>query len=227
MVPEVSSIAALIGEPKRATILVALLDGRAMPAGELAFQANVAPQTASEHLAKLVDGKLLAVQTLGRHRYYRLASPEVADALEALAGLVPPPKPLPRLESEQNRELRFARTCYNHLAGKAAVALNEELLRRGYLIVSATREYTLTDSGHAWMRALGVDLGTVSHKSSFARACLDWTERRYHLAGPLGSALLRRMFELKWLARINDTRAVRFTVKGREQLGRMLDLALR
>lgn len=226
MGPEVSSIAALIGEPKRATMLVALLDGRALPAGELAFQANVAPQTASEHLSKLLEGKLLVVETQGRHRYYRLAGPEVADAIEALAGLVPAPKPTMRGELGRDRELMFARSCYNHLAGKAAVVLNEALQRRGFLVDAPGKEYHLTDSGRLWLEEFGVQFDKRSLKRGFARPCLDWTERRYHIAGALGAAMLHRMFELKWLVRIDDTRAVRFTVKGQEELGRSLDIAL-
>ncbi len=205
-------VAALIGEPARATMLLALLSGRALPAGELAFSANVAPQTASGHLAKLVEGGLLRVETQGRHRYYRLAGPDVGTALEALGGLAPAPRVRDRLP-EEIRAIRYARTCYNHLAGRLAVDINLAMQSQGLLEQIAEKQCELTDRGRAWLAEIArEDSANFSKRDGIARLCLDWTERQHHLGGPLGSTLLNILCELKWLVRIRDTRGVRLTV---------------
>lgn len=220
------SVAALIGEPARATMLLALLSGRALPAGELAFSANVAPQTASGHLAKLVEGGLLSVETQGRHRYYRLAGPDVGTALEALGGLAPAPRFRDRLPDEI-RAIRYARTCYNHLAGRLAVDINIAMQQRGLLAPVTEKQCELTEQGRRWFaEIIREDSANLRRRDGMARLCLDWTERQHHLGGPLGSALLNTLCERKWVVRIRDTRGVRLTVNGRIELGKRLGLAL-
>lgn len=220
-----AKVAALIGEPARATMLLSLLDGRALPAGELAFSANVAPQTASGHLAKLVAGGLLSVENQGRHRYYRLAGPEVGNALEALGGLAPAPRARNR-EPEEVRVLRYARTCYNHLAGRLAVDVHAAMQQRGLLVPIAQKQCQLTELGCGWFAeiALGRPL-KHGNNESVARLCLDWTERQHHLGGPLGCTLLKCLIERKWIVRMPG-RAVRLTLNGRAELGKQLGLAL-
>ncbi len=204
-------------------MLWALMGGLALPAGELAMSANVAPQTASAHLSKLVEGKLLRAEVQGRHRYYRLASPEIGAVIEALATVAPRTTAQVRRETDKSNPLRFARTCYNHFAGILAVQINDALQERGFLALTREKQYRVTDEGRDWFEKLGIDIAAMeSNRSGFARQCLDWTERRHHLAGALGTALLQRFFELKWVVRIDKTRAVRITHKGQEQLSKML-----
>jgi len=225
---DVSAVAALIGDPARANMLLALMGGLALPAGQLAVSANVAPQTASAHLSKLVQGRLLSAEVQGRHRYYRLANAEIAAAIEALATVAPRRSMDDRRESGPPNPLQFARTCYSHFAGTLAVEINDALQKRGLLVPTQDRQYRITPDGRLWFEKLGIDMaGMKSGRSGFARQCLDWTERRHHLAGALGTALLERLFELKWLARIGKTRAVRVTHKGQEQLSRLLGIRFR
>jgi DNA-binding transcriptional ArsR family regulator len=220
---DIVRIAALIGDPTRANMLLALMGGLALPAGELALCANVAPQTASAHLSKLLDGKLLSVEVQGRHRYYRLSSPEIGSVIESLATVAPLPISFAQRESERDNPLRFARTCYNHLAGAVAVEINDALQQHGFLVTERHKQYRATLDGRLWFEKLGIDLDHVQpSRDSFARQCLDWTERRHHLAGALGAALLERLFELKWMARLDRTRAVRVTHQGRDHLGKLL-----
>jgi DNA-binding transcriptional ArsR family regulator len=224
--PDITRVAALIGDQTRAAILHALLDGRALPAGELAYIARVSPQTASAHLAKLVDGNLLAMETQGRHRYYRLASPQVAHALEVLSTLSPPVQVRSLRQSQQLQEVRLARTCYDHLAGKLGVELTQQLVQRGFL-VEAERDYTITADGASWLKSFGIDPQAVKQKRrAFARQCLDWSERRHHLAGTLGAAITTRLFELGWIARVPASRAVRITETGREKLAEQFGIDL-
>jgi len=222
---DMASVAALLGDATRARMLSALVGGVALPAGELALCAHVAPQTASAHLAKLLEAKLLVLEAQGRHRYYRLAGPEIAAAMESLAAVAPPQRRSKLAESEQGRQFCFARTCYNHLAGRLATEMNEAFERRGLLVPGDSREYCLTGQGRIWFRQLGIDIAeSRADRPGFARACLDWSERRYHLAGVLGTALLRRLEELKWVAPIRETRAVRVTGEGRQRLQHLLGI---
>jgi DNA-binding transcriptional ArsR family regulator len=215
--PEISSIAALIGEPARAAMLTALMGGVALPAGELAELAGVSPQTASTHLQKLLEGALLAVETQGRHRYYRLANADVAQALEALMILA----------SGRNRhrehpdDLCYARTCYDHLAGTLGVQVCQTMLEAGWLERTAN-EFVLTALGGTRLVAFGVALPN----RITARACLDWTERQHHLGGSLGRALTARLLERRWVARMPNTRALRLTEPGRAGLIREFGLRL-
>jgi DNA-binding transcriptional ArsR family regulator len=211
LAPDVALIAGLIGEPVRAAMLTALVGGRALPAGELAFIGNVAPQTASFHLRKLLDASLIQMERHGKHSYYRLANERVAATLESLAGLAPVREPLRK--SPRVQELRFARSCYRHLAGILAVSLTQSLLDRNYVIADAGATFSLTDRGRQWCRDLGVNL-EFARPDKPNRACLDWTERRHHIGGSLGAALFTRLTDLRWIARKPETRAVRVTHAG-------------
>lgn len=215
----VAAVAELIGEPARAAILIALADGRALPAGALARAAAVSAQSASGHLSKLVGGGLLAVQSEGRHRYYRLSGPEVAHAIEVLGAIstVPPRPGTPR--PPETLALYELRSCYDHLAGRVAVDLARTLETSGVLRPRGERDYELGPRGPAWFAGLGVDADALrGSRRSFARRCLDWTERRPHLAGALGAALLSRLLALGWVARLPETRAVRITHRGAREL---------
>jgi len=211
-----AEVAALVGDPARANILGALMDGRALTATELAYLAHVTPQTASGHLAKLVDGKLLAVAKQGRHRYFCIASPLVARMLEgidAVAAIESPARHSPA--SPRDAALRHARFCYDHLAGKLGVALADALIARGHVILGDDGG-TVTHGGSDFLGGFGLGLGALAKsRRAFCRPCLDWSERRPHLAGALGAALAVRCLDLGWIARQRDTRAVSVTAKGR------------
>lgn len=217
----VSAVASLIADPTRAVMLAALLDGRSRPAGELAYASGVTAQTASSHLAKLLAGGLIAVEKEGRHRYYRLASVHVAEALERLAAIrqeVPGRrKPL----SPQARELQFARCCYNHLAGQLGVALTQGLQERGFIVIATEKQFEVTPVGTQWFAGIGLDVDALKPtRRGLARQCLDWTERRHHLAGPLGVKLFHTLCESGWLRRAKNARAVSITPRGRAELKR-------
>ncbi|SEB82632.1 winged helix-turn-helix domain-containing protein [Paenibacillus sp. GP183] len=213
-IPNIIEVASLIGDPSRIAMLVSLLGGKALPASELASTARISPQTASSHLAKLVEGGLLRHESYGRHKYFRLASSEVANALEALQAIAPQ-KPVRSLrESDQLKALQYARTCYDHLAGKIGVALTDKLLELK-LIEESGKDFILNEAGKKRLKQFGVEVeGSIKSRRHFARQCLDWSERRYHLAGSLGAALTTRLFELEWIEKLPDGRAVRVTEAG-------------
>ncbi|TAL77500.1 MAG: transcriptional regulator [Burkholderiaceae bacterium] len=221
----VASVASLIGDPARSFMLTALLDGRALPAGELAYAAHVTPQTASTHLAKLRQGNLVTVEVQGRHRYYRLAGPHVAEALERLAVIRQQPAVRYKPLSPKARQLQWARCCYNHLAGCLGVAVTDGLVTKGYIEPADQKQYDITQAGAEWFAAVGLDVCAIepTHRG-VARQCLDWTERRHHLAGPLGTALLRSFCEQRWLSREHDSRAVLITSLGRVEFKRQLGI---
>jgi DNA-binding transcriptional ArsR family regulator len=211
-------VAALVGDTARATILAALMGGQALTSSELAFRAHVSRSTASEHLAKLVKARLIAVTQKRRFRYYRIASPLVARMLEsikAVAAIEVPPRFQPR--SAQDDALRFARTCYDHLAGQLGVAIADVLVARGYVVLS-DEGGEVTARGRSFLTEFGAQLSSTPHRRIFCRACLDWSERRYHVAGLVGAEIWRRCLELGWLTRDRDTRAVRVTSSGRAGL---------
>jgi DNA-binding transcriptional ArsR family regulator len=219
--------ARLIGEPARATMLEALMAGVALPAGELARRARVRPATASEHLARLQSGGLVTVHTSGRHRYYALASPEVADALEALA-LIGTAEPVRSFrQSREATAMALARTCYDHLAGKVGVAVLAGLIERSALRAGGDG-YEVTDAGEALLSSLGVDLAaTAAQRRLFAKPCVDFTERRPHLAGALGAAICRRLLELGWVERLAPGgRALRVLPAGRRGLAAAFGVTL-
>lgn len=213
--PNFAQTAALIGDPTRAAMLGALLGGQALTASELAHGAGVTPQTASMHLTRLVEGQLLRVVASGRHRYFQLAGPQVAQALEALATIAPPARITSLRESERARAVRFARTCYDHLAGTVGVALTERLIERE-LIAKSDEIYQVTDIGWRWLEQQAIDVRRVGQgRRVAARACLDWSERRYHLAGAVGAAITDWLFAQGWIVRAESGRAVRLTETGR------------
>jgi DNA-binding transcriptional ArsR family regulator len=222
---DLASIGGLLGDRSRARMLAELLDGRARTATELAAQAGVASATASEHLSKLVDGKLLSVEKQGRHRYYRLATEDVARVLEAAGGLAPPRSQAHAFEEDVEVEgLRFARTCYDHLAGRLAVKLRGAFIHRKLLVQNGA-EHEVTAGGEAWFTDFGVDLERARREHrSFARACLDWSERRPHIAGALGAAVLNRLLERGWIEMCTGTRAVELTPTGRRGMSEFMDV---
>lgn len=221
--PKITSTAFLIADPARAAMLVALVDGKARPAGDLAQVAGVTAQTASTHLAKLLAGRLLLVETQGRHRYYRLAGPQVAQALETLAALDTSAS-VRRPLSRDARDLQFARRCYDHLAGRLGVAVTQGLLARGFIVTAPGKRFNIGPAGVDWFGSMGLDTAALHPtRHGIARQCLDWTERSHHLAGPLGVQLMRCFCDFGWLRRSDATRAVKITPKGlaafKEHLG--------
>jgi len=210
----IAEIAALAGDPARANILTALLDGRAMTATELAYAARVTPQTTSAHLAKLVDAGLITATPSGRHRYFRLTSPKVAQMLESIVAVASDNRPRFRPLSRQAAELRAARVCYDHLAGQLGVRIAEAMVARGYLVLEDDGG-RITESGTRYLWDLGIDTRVAGKgRRHLCRACLDWTERRPHIGGAIGAALAERWLTLGWIARAKNSRAVSVTPDG-------------
>lgn len=222
---DLAAVAVLFGDPARAAMLAALADGRSLPAGELARRAGVRPATATAHLRRLVDGGLVRVRAQGRHRYHELAGPQVAVILEALAQIAPQ-APVRSLRQHRGAAaLAEARTCYDHLAGRRGVELRDRLLAAGALSEVDGRDHVLTAPGERLVAALGVDPGRLrSGRRVFARSCVDWTQRRPHLAGALPAALTARFLELGWLAR-GPGRGLRAAEHYDASLGRWLTAA--
>ncbi|MGV3487733.1 MAG: ArsR/SmtB family transcription factor [Tuberibacillus sp.] len=223
--PEFSYVAKLMADSSRAAMLEALLGIDGLPASELARKANVSLQTASGHLAKLVEGNLVRVEKYGRHRYFRIASADVAHAIESLTVIAPSPRINSLKDSSRAEKVRHARTCYDHLAGKLGVLLTEAFLQKGYLIDDEV-DFLVTEMGEKYFHDFGIDLDALRNKRRyFARKCLDWSERRYHLAGSLGNAILVRLLNLGWIEKLPD-RALKVTKAGSvglyESLGIML-----
>ncbi|MGH9159039.1 MAG: ArsR/SmtB family transcription factor [Vicinamibacteraceae bacterium] len=219
----VSSIAAAIGEPARARMLYCLLDDGARTATELAAVADVAPSTTSAHLRRLEQQRLVKVVIQGKHRYYSLESADVAAALEALSVLAGGSGPA--FVANTPRRVRAARTCYDHIAGALGVRLHDRMKELRWLTAAGDREYDLTPAGVAGFEAVGVDVdATRALRRRFATACLDWSERRYHLAGALGAALLGIALTRKWIVRDLDSRILTVTPAGRRELKRRMGL---
>ncbi|GGD42329.1 ArsR/SmtB family transcription factor [Aureimonas glaciei] len=211
----IAETAFLMGDPARANMLAALVGGAALTAGELAAHAGVIPQTASGHRARLTDGRLVAVERQGRHRYFRLASSEVARALDGLMALSggaarPPSRP----RGPRDAAMRLARSCYDHLAGRLGVAIADALVRRG-LVHFDDGIGLVSDEGRRFLADLGIDSDALAGaERPLCRICLDWSERRLHLSGKLGAALLDRKLELGWLARVPKSRTLRISGAG-------------
>ncbi len=207
---DLARLAALLAEPARARMLTALMGGTALTATELALAADVAPSTASAHLSRLTDGGLLAIEKQGRHRYYRIARLEVAELIEGLGAIEPRRRPRP---GPADPALRAARVCYDHLAGERGVWLLDRLRERAML--GGRDGCDVTPAGEAFFSNFGIDLEALAKsRRAFSRPCLDWSERRHHLGGALGAALLDRIFALRWARRDLDGRAVCFTPAG-------------
>ncbi len=238
---DIASIGALVADRGRARILLALGDGRALPASVLADEAGVAPSTASAHLSRLVKGGMLRVERHGRHRYFRLAGPEVGELIESLARISPPAPVRSLKQGSKAHAVRFARTCYDHLAGMLGTKLMEALLERdllaggdGVFDPAAAQEdhlaapgydldYRLTTTGVRELGAFGIDFDALPARRPLIRYCVDWSEQRHHLAGSLGAAVTVRMIELGWVRRAQHSRALHVSDRGfdglREQFG--------
>ncbi|MFJ7967277.1 ArsR/SmtB family transcription factor [Streptomyces sp. NPDC096324] len=242
--PDIARAAALIADPSRARMLKALSDGRALPAGLLAAEAGVSAATASAHLGKLVEARLVTMESVGRCRYYNLAGPDICLALEALA-VIAPPLPVTSLrESSTAGALRRSRTCYDHLAGQLGVGLLESLLKAGLLVGhdgthrpdAAVRDgargyghdvdYQLTETGLEELARFGVDLARLPARRPLIRYCVDWSEQRHHLAGAVGAALTARLFALRWLRYGSSPRVVHVTEDGADGLADTFGLRL-
>jgi DNA-binding transcriptional ArsR family regulator len=215
-----AEVAALAGDPARASILIALLDGRAWTASELARLAGIAPQTVSGHVARMTAAGLIAVEKQGRHRYHRLASATVARMLESISQVAArngDRAPAKIIAGPRDAALRAARTCYDHLAGQLGVALADALVAAGHVELSSDAGI-VTPSGRAFLTRLGIDVSSNKGKRIFCRPCLDWSERRLHLGGLVGAAICTHCFSAGWIRRIERTRAVALTPKGQRAL---------
>ena len=216
----VAAAAALISDPARAAMLTTMLDGRAFTAGELAYAANVSAQSASMHLMKLLQGGLVAVSPQGRHRYYRVASPAVAYAVEALGSISTVTR---RKPAGNTSPLALARTCYDHLAGELAVRIAEYFGQERVLVSKGARELDITPKGEELLAGWQIDVGSLrTSRRSLARRCLDWTERRDHIGGALGAAICERFLAAHWMVRDRTSRAVHVTSAGRQALDPLL-----
>lgn len=220
----IAEIPSHLGEPARAAMLAALMDGRALTATELASVAGITPQTASIHLARLSTAGLLRVDRQGRHRYHRLARPEVAQLLEGVMQVASGegPRGRPLVVGPRDAALRKARTCYDHLAGQLGVSIADALVQARAVELDDDAGL-VTDVGIKYLRRAGIDVfpngasGTHSTRP-LCRPCLDWTERRFHIAGKLGAAICRHALEQRWVRRVDDTRALEITSRGRAAL---------
>jgi DNA-binding transcriptional ArsR family regulator len=223
---QIAEIAALVGDPARANMLSALMDGRALTAGELAYAAGVSPQTTSGHLAKLTEARLLVPQKQGRHRYYRLATPAVGRMIEGIMAVAVDGPPRHRPPGKFDAALRNARTCYDHFAGRLGVGLADALIGRGHVVLGDDGG-EITGPGVDFLDGFGIDLAAAQQrKRAFCRPCLDWTERRPHLAGAVGAALASRCFDMRWFERMRDSRALVITPSGRRGLAEVFGLSL-
>jgi DNA-binding transcriptional ArsR family regulator len=226
--PDIAMVAALVGDPARANILTALMTGRALTAGELAHQAGITPQTASSHLAKLEAGGLIELEKQGRHRYYRLTGPDVAGVLEGLSGLAARAGHMRVRTGPKDPALRRARICYDHLAGDLGVQMLDSMTRQR-LVRSQKQAIELTAEGKRFMaEELQIDAALLAHpRRPVCKACLDWSERRHHLAGTLGAAMMARFAELKWAARDDaaGSRVVNFSRTGEKRFAALFGTA--
>lgn len=219
--PDITQIAALIGDPARANMLTALMNGIALTATELAGEAGVTVQTASSHLSKLQEGGLVAPRKQGRHKYFSLANDDVAKVLEGLMGLASGAGHLRTRPGPRDAALRKARVCYNHLAGEMGTQLYDHLTGNG-LLEAGSESLRLTDRGRTFMAGFGIELEDLERKRApLCRECLDWSERRSHLAGSLGRAILTRIEDLGWARRDKQTRIVTFTPEGEKRFSAM------
>ena len=220
--PDIARIAALIGDPARANMLTALISGKALTATELSLEAGVTLQTASSHLKKLEEGGLLIQRKQGRHKYFSLADDDTAHALESLMGLAAGRGQLRTRTGPKDDALRYARVCYNHLAGEMGVLIYDSFRQRGFLALDEVG-LTLTDTGRSFVTGFGIDLAALdAKKAPMCRECLDWSERRSHLAGSLGRSILAQLESRGWAMRDENSRAIRFTQNGDRALRALL-----
>jgi DNA-binding transcriptional ArsR family regulator len=221
---ELAQLSAQLADPARATMIMTLMDGSSRSASELGLAANVSPSSASGHLAKLVNSRILTDTKQGRQKYYRIATASVAHAVEALQIIASPASTLRQIGQSQLNPFSFARTCYDHLAGRLGVEVTAALQRQKILTL-AGKAYEITAYGTAWLQDFGIDPDQLKlEKRGLALQCLDFTERRPHLSGALGAALLARTIELRWIAKTPVPRSVRLTENGRSELIKHLQL---
>lgn len=212
--PNIAQVAALIGDQTRAQMLIALMGGKALTATELAIEANITPQTASSHLAKLVANELLVVKKQGRHKYFQLSGKDVADILESLLNISSKMEHSKVVTGPQDPELRMARICYDHLAGEFGVSLYNALLKNK-IIEDIDNNLLVTSIGTKFFYGVGLDLTELSNKKRpLCKSCLDWSERRHHLAGLLGNWVLTDLLKKGWARKDLDTRVIRFSTVG-------------
>lgn len=224
--PNITALTALLAEKSRATILAALMDGKFHTASELAYMATIKPQTASFHLAKLVENNLVISEKNGRFRYFRLANEEVANTLEIFMSISPPPEVRSLKQSSQLKRLENARTCYDHLAGRLSVTLTNIMQEEGY-IEKSNKRFIITTKGEHFFKELGIDLIALSRKRrSFCYACLDWSERTHHLGGALGNGLFERYIELGWLESRENSREIVITTEGKSGFKEFFGLSI-
>jgi DNA-binding transcriptional ArsR family regulator len=215
---DLTLIGRMLGDDHRAQFLLALIGGQELPAGELAARSGASSSLASAHLAKLLDAGLVSVARRGRQRHYRLAGPQVARAIEGLLAIAPARPARGLRDSSRGQAIRRARTCYDHLAGRLGVTLTDALERQR-IIDPHQSGWDLTPRGERELEQLGLDVGALrAERRAFVRPCLDWTERRPHLAGALGAALASRFFDLAWIRRLPGSRALRLTPQGEAEL---------
>lgn len=221
--PDIARIANLIGDPARCNMLVALMSGQALTASELASEAGITPQTASSHLARLESGKLITARRQGRHKYFALAGECVASALEGLMGAAQQTGHLRMRTGPRDAALREARVCYNHLAGRAGTRLYDRMVRASWLNLGPNG-LALSDAGQRFTNDIGLDLASLqSRRAPLCRECLDWSERRSHMGGALGRALLGRFEALGWFRRSEGSRSLAFTPRGYEGFAALLE----
>lgn len=219
-------ITSLIGERSRTMMLWNLLDGRAYTATELAVCADISPQAASNHLSKLVKASLLIVDSQGRHKYYRFANDKVAQVIETIASLLPIDNYNQEKETTQLNGIRYARTCYDHLAGKAGVAITNGLLEKK-ILVPQKNNYTVSVSGVKWFGEIGININAVHQlKRKFAYPCLDWSERKHHLGGALGAVFLDTLTTKGWIRKIKQSREIIITGPGKSELNKRLGIEI-
>jgi DNA-binding transcriptional ArsR family regulator len=217
----VANTALLISDPSRAAILTVLLDGRFHTASELSLLIGVKPQTTSYHLSKLIEQNIIVVESQGRHRYFGIQNEEIAKTIESLLVLSPPAKIKSLKQSREDAAIRYARTCYDHIAGYLGVQIADAFIRKGYL----DSEFSLTPEGQRFFEEMQVDVKEIKRKRrSFCHKCLDWSERRHHIAGAVGLALLEKFIELEWVVRLPKTRAISVTKKGRDGMRNLLGI---
>lgn len=219
-----ASLSGQLADPARAAIVLHLMDGSSQPTGELQIAANLLPSSASFHLSRLVNANVLSVNKRGRLKYYRISSAAVAHAIEALSVIASPAAAVRQVARSSINPFSFARTCYDHLAGRLGVEI-VSAFQALKIILPVGRRFDVTDAGYEWLQDFGLDCNTLQHeKRLFATQCLDFTERRYHLGGALGAALLSQMVELEWLTKSRVPRSVRLTTKGKAELSKRLRL---
>lgn len=221
---EISKISSIIGDPVRSVILWTLLDNRAYTAIELANIVETSPQNISIHLSKLLKADLVTVESQGRHKYYKLLNQEIASVIEGIANLVP--KDRQQKVTNNDSEIKFCRTCYDHLAGKIGVEITVKLIEENYIVLD-DKSFLVTDKGEQFFTDFGIDITILKkQRRIFAKPCLDWSERKHHFLGSLATAFLNKMFELDWIRRIDNSRAILITANGQKGLYNKLKLVV-